>query len=92
MADVIIKLKVMPSSTDINLNILQKFCEDKIKEFGAKMIHSVKQEPIAFGLKALVFTFLADEKKGDTEKLEIQIKTSKEVQSAEVIDVRRAVG
>ena len=92
MADVIIKLKVMPISPEVDLDNLQKFCEDKIKSFGAKIIHSINQEPVAFGLKALIFTFLNDEKHGDMEALETAIKQSEDVASAEVIDVRRAFG
>ncbi|MCX6774994.1 MAG: elongation factor 1-beta [DPANN group archaeon] len=92
MADVIVKLKIMPTGPDIDLNTLQKNIEVKIKKFGAKLIHSVNQEPVAFGLKALVIVFLIDEKISNMEQLETSIKTDKNIVSAEVIDVRRAIG
>ena len=92
MADVIVKLRVMPSDPGVDLQKLQKACEAKIREFGSNVIHSVNQEPIAFGLKALVIIFLINEQKSDMEKLETNIKTIANVNSAEVIDVRRAIG
>jgi elongation factor 1-beta len=92
MADVIVKLRIMPSDPGVDLQKMQTAVEAKIKEFGASVIHSVNQEPIAFGLKALVFVFLINEQKSDMEKLETNIKTISNVNSAEVIDVRRAIG
>ena len=47
----------------------------------------VEQEPIAFGLKALKITFVADESKGSTEALEQDIKTISGVNSVEVVDL-----
>ena len=92
MADVIIKLKIMPTDPSSDLAKIQKESEVKIKAFGAKLIHSVSQEPVAFGLKAVVIVFLIDEQKSDMDALEAQIKSITGVNSAEVIDVRRAFG
>ncbi|HKZ49709.1 MAG TPA: elongation factor 1-beta [Candidatus Nanoarchaeia archaeon] len=92
MASVIVKLKIMPTGTDVSLDKLHMECEAKIKAFGAKLIHSVNQEPVAFGLKALVIVFLVDEQNSNMEALEAEIKKVKGVNSAEVIDVRRALG
>jgi translation elongation factor aEF-1 beta len=92
MADVIIKLKVMPAGLEVDLNVLQKACETKIRKFGAKVIHSVNQEHVAFGLKALVFVFLLDEANSNIDILEANIKELKDAQSVQVIDVRRAIG
>ena len=92
MADVLVKLRIMPTGTDIDLNEVQKACETKIKSFGSKGMPSVKQEPIAFGLKALVFVFMIDEKISNMEHLENNIKAIAGVASAEVVDVRRALG
>ena len=92
MADVIVMLRVMPDGPNADLQEMQKACEAKIREFGSNIIHSVTQEPIAFGLKALVFVFLINEQKSDMEKLEVSIKTIANVNSAEVVDVRRAIG
>ena len=82
----------MPVDPSVDLQAIQSACEIEIKTFGAKVLHSVNQEPVAFGLKALVFTFLLDEKISNLEQLEVKIKAIPNVNSAEVIDVRRAIG
>ena len=91
MADVIVNIKVMPESPSEDLGRIEKEVSIKIKEFGGHL-HKVEKEPVAFGLVALKFIFISDEKKGDTEPLEMEISKISGVQSAEVIDVRRAFG
>lgn len=92
MADVIVKLRVMPSSTAIDLKKLGENCKKKISEFGVKAFYSVTEEPIAFGLKALDFMFLIDEKNSNTDILEAKAKEAEGVESVQILDVRRAVG
>ena len=53
MAEVIVKLKVMPASPDSDLAQIEEFCRVKFTESKAKF-HSVSTEEVAFGLKALV--------------------------------------
>ena len=91
MAKVYIKLKVMPISPEIDLEIIKVQAQEKVEAFEGK-VHSVDVEPVAFGLKALVFTFMMDESKGATDPLEEDIKKIEGVNSADVIDVRRAFG
>ncbi len=91
MANIAVKLKVMPASPDVDLEKLKKWCKEKIVGHGGE-VFEVEEDPIAFGLKALIFTCLFDEKKGGLEPLEEKLGASKDVNSAEVIDVRRAVG
>ena len=91
MADVIIKLKIMPESPAADLNSIQKLAEVEIKNFGSNHIHSATQEPVAFGLKALVIVFLLNEKISNLDVLETKIKAIKDVNSVEVVDIRRAL-
>lgn len=91
MADVIVKIKVMPESPEVNLKDLIENIKKKITAFGGET-HKVEEEPIAFGLVALNIIFIYDEKKGDSESLEKDIETIDKVQSVEVTDVRRAFG
>jgi elongation factor 1-beta len=91
MTQVYVKLKIMPSSPDTNMEALKEACIQKIKEFGGN-IHASEEQPIAFGLKALIITFAYDESKGITDPLEEDITKLEEVASAEAIDVRRAIG
>ena len=91
MAEVIVKLKVMPASPDSDLAQIEEFCRVKFTESKAKF-HSVSTEEVAFGLKALVFAIFGDEKVLNLDVLEAAIKESKDVSTTDVIDVRRAVG
>ena len=91
MAHVIIKLKVMPEGTDIDLEQLDKDIQEKIVKFGANY-KGTETEPVAFGLKALNFTFSMDESLGDTEELEKDISNLKRVSSVAVTGCSRALG
>lgn len=91
MADVIIKLKVMPISPDVDLKKLEEFCRTKIADAKAKL-HSVSIEDVAFGLKALVFVIFGDENTLNLDVLEAAIKENPEVSTTEVLDVRKAIG
>ena len=92
MAQVVITLKIMPSSLQIDLIKIEHEAKAKIANFSQNDEMRSEQEPIAFGLKALKITFAMDENKGSTDSLEEGIKKIEGVNSVEVIDVRRAVG
>ena len=92
MANVVITLRVMPSGTETDLDNLKENILDKIKSFTGETDIKEEVEEVAFGLKALKFMFVTDENKGSTEPLEDSIKALEEVSSAEVIDMRRAIG
>ena len=91
MADVIVKLKVMPTGTEVDLDKLAKSCEEIIKAAGGS-VHKKEQEPVAFGLKALTFLFIGDEKEMKIDPIEEKIKNLPEVSTVDIIDVRRAFG
>lgn len=82
----------MPKSPKVDLNLVEKQAKKHIIEFAGSTEFKTEQEPIAFGIKALKIIFVMDENKGSTEALESKIKNIKGVNSAEVIDVRRAIG
>ncbi len=90
VADVVITLKIMPESPDVDLDALEKKATEIINTVGE--VGKKEIEPIAFGLKALKLIFVMDENKGSTDDMEAQVANLDEVNSAEVIDVRRAVG
>ena len=91
MASVIITIKVMPESPEVDLTSIQTKAAVLIKKTGAELAKH-ELEPIAFGLKALKLILIADEEKGSTDALEAQIKKIEGVQSVDVVDVRRAIG
>lgn len=91
MARVVITLKIMPESPDVDLAEVLENAKKDLEKFKAAFMRS-EEEPVAFGLKALKLTFSVDEKGGDTEPLEEKIKIINGVQSVEVISASRALG
>lgn len=88
MGDVIALLKVMPESTDTDLERLKKSIEGTIPE--NIKLNGIEEKPIAFGLVALNVTVqMADEGGNQTETLEQALGELDDVESAEVVDVGR---
>ena len=92
MAQVVVTLKVMPQSPEVDLAELEKQAKEKIVEFCSSREFKTQIQPIAFGLKALLIYFVMDENIGTTDRLEQEISKIEGVESVEVPDVRRAVG
>jgi len=92
MAKVIVTLKIMPQSPEVDLGEIEKKAKQKIIDFAGETETKTEIVPIAFGLKALNLMFVMDEEKGSTDFLETQVKDLDNVNSAEVTDVRRAIG
>ncbi|MFH1332291.1 MAG: elongation factor 1-beta [archaeon] len=91
MATVFVTLKVMPKTTDVDLKVLEEKVKEKIKDFGGE-VAGVEIQPVAFGLNALLISFLMDESKGSPDPLEESVSELEDVASATVIDVRRTLG
>ena len=91
MAQVIVTMKIMPKNIKVDLAVLEKEAIKEIEKFGGK-IGKIIQEPIAFGLKALMISFFSDESKSNLDPLEESISKIKNVESVDVVEVRRAVG
>ena len=90
MAEVAIKLKVMPESLDTNLEEIQNKGKEKIEAEGGK-INNFETQEVAFGLKALMVTISLDEDKG-TDVAENVFSEIEGVSSVEIADYRRAFG
>jgi elongation factor 1-beta len=91
MADAIVTLKIMPESPETDLSVLEEEIKKIILKHGGE-VGRVKIEPVAFGLKALFLTYVIDEALGGTEPVEKEVSSFSGVNSAEVTDVRRAIG
>lgn len=91
MTDVIITLKIMPESPEIDLEALETKATEKIANFGGE-VGKKEIQPVAFGLKALILFFVMDESIGSTEPLEKEVEALEGIRSVEVTDVRRAIG
>jgi len=92
MANVVVTLKIMPESPEIDLHKIEGDAKKKIIDFAGEGDMKIEEEPIAFGLKALKIIFIMDEAKGSTEPLEDELSDIKGIKSIEITDVRRAVG
>lgn len=81
----------MPEDPEVDLKIIRVKAKKIADEFGADLLDKDQIEPIAFGLKALKIMFILDESKG-SEELTDKILNIEGVSSAEVVDMRRAIG
>ena len=82
-----IKIKIMPSSTEANLEEIKNNAKALIEQKAGKNC-KFEEEPIAFGLKAVISCFEWPEEK-ELEKLQEELKKIKNDSSAEIIDMRR---
>ena len=92
MASVVCTLKIMPESPDVDLHALEVKSKHTIEAFTHMKETKVEIEPIAFGLKALKIIFLTPEDKGSPDEIAEKVAKFEGVASAEIIDVRRAMG
>ena len=82
--------KVMPESTDTDLNALKFEVEKVLVKLGALNV-SCEEKPVAFGLRALFFKFAWPEEK-DSSIFEDALGKIEGVGSAQTEDYRRAFG
>ncbi len=91
MAEIIITLKIMPESPEIDWEELKlkskKIIEDANGEVGKEYL-----EDIAFGIKALFLIFIRDESLGSADNIADEISNIDGISSAEITDIRRAIG
>ncbi len=80
----------MPDSPTANLEEIKNAAEEIIKPNTASTVR-FEEEPIAFGLKAVIAQFTIDESK-EMDPIENKLRAIAHVNSCEVIDFRRAFG
>jgi elongation factor 1-beta len=90
MGIALIRLKIMPTSPEIDLEEIKTKAREIIEKNQGK-INEFQEEPIAFGLKAVIVGFELDEKK-ELEIIEEDLKKIESINSVQVIDMRRAFG
>lgn len=82
----------MPASPEVSLEQLQEKAMIEIKGFAGDTETKVEVTPVAFGLQMISIIFVADEAKGSPDVVSEKIASFDEVSSAEISDVRRALG
>ena len=91
MATAGIQFKIMPKNLEADLEELKTKIKEKIESFESGVFNEAKEEPIAFGLKALIVTIALSEDE-EVDSVENAIKEIEGVSSVELIDYRRAIG
>jgi len=92
VAQAVVTMKIMPESPDVDLDGVKDKAIGIIAEFAGPGDVKTDIEPIAFGLKALLITFVMPEELGSPDALENDITAIEGVNSFEITDVRRAIG
>jgi len=90
MGTALIKIKIMPASPETNLGEIKNKAEAIIVGNKGESCQ-FEEQPIAFGLKAVIAGFALDEKY-ELGPIEEGLKKIENVNSVEVIDMRRAFG
>ena len=87
---VAIKIKLMPLSPETDREQIKQKAEEIItKADGIQLKFS--EEPIAFGLVAVI-AFFGREENNSTDDLLKDLESIEEVNSAQIIDIRRVIG
>jgi len=87
MGEVAARIKIMPSGMDVDLNKLKEALT-KVVPAGAR-VHGFSEEPVAFGLKALIVVIKVGDIEGGTEKVEEAFSKVKGVESVSVDELGR---
>ncbi|AAM04885.1 TPA: elongation factor 1-beta [Methanosarcina acetivorans] len=88
MGDVAAKIKIMPESIETDLAELK----EKIKAVipaKADLHGDIVEEPIAFGLKALIVTLIVNDEEGGTEPAEEAFAKVSGVENVQVLEAYR---
>jgi len=82
-----IKIKIMPDSPQVDLDVIQKKAKKLVEENGGRN-REYEIQPIAFGLNAIIVFFEWPEEK-ELENIEQRFSKIKNVSSVQVIDMRK---
>ena len=87
MGEVLTTMKIMPDSPDIDLEAIKSTIESSMPE-GAR-IQEISEEPIAFGLVAVILQFITEDGEGGSEAVEEMVQAIEGVASFEITGVGR---
>jgi len=87
LGSVLVRLKVLPDDVSVSLDELAEQISRKLPQ-GSTLLRRA-QEPIAFGLSALILDVKVSEEEGILDKLESSISEVEHVSQVDVIGVSR---
>jgi elongation factor 1-beta len=82
MGDVACIIRVMPESPEVDLEALKATLKEMAPE-----IHQIQEQPIGFGLKALMIVAVVGDQGGQTDRLEQLLSSAPGVERAEIVEV-----
>ena len=85
-----VQMKIMPESPSSDLKAIEKKAEETINSMHKTLVR-FEEEPIAFGLNAIILSFAWNDEI-ELEKLEAEFQKIAQVSSVEVLDIRKAFG
>jgi elongation factor 1-beta len=87
MSRLVVRVKILPSDAETNLDEVSKSLSDTIPS--GMEINSVTKEPVAFGLFSLLIDFIMDDSEGQMDKLEHFLESTHGVGQFEVVTMSR---
>lgn len=85
-----IQLKLMPNSPTSDLTAIERKAQEVITSMHKTLV-KIEEQPIAFGLKAIILSFAWNDEI-EIEKLESELSKIEDVSSCEILDIRKAFG
>ena len=85
MGDVMVQLRVLPESVDVDLGTLKNEITNAIDKLCK--INEIKEEEIGFGLSALMFSVIVPDEEGKIDSVENAISSVKNVSQVDTRDV-----
>jgi elongation factor 1-beta len=91
MGTAALKIKLMPESPEVDLEKIKEQAKSLAIKHNKVLVHSIEEEEIAFGLKAVIITLVWPE---ELEQSVIEDEYSKieNVNSVQIVDFRRVIG
>ena len=85
-----VQFKIMPTGPEVDLEVIKLAFNAKVEEMGG-IPSNVEEQPIAFGLKALLFSFAYPEDK-DVDQVNNAVNEIENVSSSEMVGGGGGVG
>jgi len=88
LARVLVSMKIFPSDVDVNRDALRREIEENLPEYAS--VYKFEEEPIAFGLVALIAHILVPEDRaGGVDGVESSLREIEEISDFQTLMVRR---
>jgi len=88
MAKVLVSIKIYPSDVDVSLDSLRKMIVEALPNYAS--VYGFNEEPIAFGLVALIaHILLPEDRDGAMDEIEFRLKDIEKISQFETQMVRR---